>query len=70
MENQVCCINVGDGTGWHSYPCQRKVKVIRDGKAYCTIHDPEYIKRKDAERWAKRDSLKCKGCGNNPFDTP
>lgn len=35
---------------WH---CQRKAVVIRDGKPYCKIHDPEYIKAKRKEREAK-----------------
>jgi len=30
--------------------CQKKAKVVRDGKPYCTIHDPEYIKRKQEKQ--------------------
>ena len=28
------------------YPCQIKAKIERDGKWYCRIHDPAYIKEK------------------------
>ena len=31
------------------YPCQKKAVVERDGKWFCTIHDPEYIKAKQAK---------------------
>ena len=38
------------------YQCQKKPTVTRDGKLYCTIHDPEYRNQKDTarrERWDK-----------------
>ena len=53
--NSKCSEKVSDrNSRWpHSYPCEKRSKVERDGKAYCTIHDPEYIKAKDAVRNAK-----------------
>ena len=49
MEEQ-CSREVADSVSLHYYPCRRKAKVERDGKPYCTIHDPEYIKAK-REKW-------------------
>lgn len=31
---------------WHPSQCKRSAIIIRDGKPYCHIHDPEYIKSK------------------------
>ena len=36
-----------------NYPCQKKPVVTRDGKPYCRIHAPEYIKAKQEKRDAK-----------------
>lgn len=39
---------------WPSYTqCTKPVKVTRDGKAYCTIHDPERVARRMADRRAR-----------------
>ena len=35
--------------------CTNKAKVCRDGKWFCTVHDPEYMKKKDKERKDKID---------------
>ncbi|MFA4974910.1 MAG: hypothetical protein WC683_20090 [bacterium] len=35
------------------YPCQHPAVVERDGKWYCKIHDPEYVKAK-REEWAAK----------------
>lgn len=43
-----------------SSPCSKAAKVERDGKSYCTIHDPERRKAKDAEReerWKRESSM-------------
>jgi len=42
------------------YQCNNKPVVTRDGKLYCKIHDPKYLKEKDARRRAKleREDLK------------
>ena len=40
------------------YQCQKKSVVERNGKFYCKVHDPEYIKekkRKWHERFAKEE---------------
>lgn len=37
----------------HYHCCQKPVTVIRNGKPYCKIHDPEYVKGKLAERMAR-----------------
>ena len=31
---------------WHDRQCKKPAIVERDGKWYCKIHDPEYIKEK------------------------
>ena len=42
-----CAASVYDSQGFGRYsPCQKPAKVERDGKWFCTIHDPEYIKAK------------------------
>ena len=38
---------------YHSYPCSRSAKVERNGKGYCTQHDPVKVAEKIAERDAK-----------------
>jgi len=48
---------------WHKKQCEKKAIVQRDGKWYCKVHDPEYIKQKDTERQAKYEANKCQGCG-------
>jgi len=48
---------------WRFGQCSRKAIVERDGKWYCKIHDPEYIKTKDEEREAKYQANSCKQCG-------
>ncbi len=37
------------------YGCTKPATVERDGKWYCKIHDPEYIKQKDNVRQVKWD---------------
>jgi hypothetical protein len=37
------------GVWFGTKQCSRKVKVIREGKGYCNIHDPERIKQKRME---------------------
>jgi uncharacterized Zn finger protein (UPF0148 family) len=40
---------------FHGYSCSKPATVERDGKWYCKIHDPEYVKAKDAKKRAKWD---------------
>jgi len=61
-ENNQCSKTVYNAKGWYSYPCSKKFYIERDGKMYCKIHDPEYIKAKDKKREEKYEKLKCKKC--------
>ena len=57
-----CSVKVSPNTTWgsfHQHPCSKKAVVERDGKWYCKVHDPEYIKQKDEERAAKRAINDC-----------
>lgn len=38
---------------WGDHRCSKPVTVQREGKLYCTIHDPERIAQKQAERDAE-----------------
>lgn len=56
-----CSQRVFDRT--FGYQCQKKAVIERDGKPYCKIHDPEYIKAKrDAQQakfeaeWAEKEA--------------
>ena len=51
-----CSVRVQSNDRWglfHPYPCSKTAIVERDGKWYCKIHDPEYIKAKQAKRSAE-----------------
>lgn len=50
-EKIQCCKKMWDRIG--SYPCSKPAKIERDGKWYCTVHDPERVKQKEAIRRAK-----------------
>lgn len=55
-KGEQCSTKVSGSGGWYSYQCQKKPTVTRNGKSYCKIHDPEYIKEKDRlsrEKWDK-----------------
>lgn len=44
-----CSVMVsGEGTwgAFHQHQCHKKAVVERNGKPYCKIHDPEYMKAK------------------------
>ena len=55
--------------GWHYFQCSKKAVVVRGDKAYCKIHDPEYIKLKDLERQTKYEAGNCKQCGSHFYHT-
>ena len=62
MENR-CSVKVAPNTQWGAFQqhqCSKKAVVERGGVWYCKIHDPEYIKQKDAERKAKLNKNNCK----------
>lgn len=44
-----CHTMIYEGRGFN-HQCSKKPVVTRDGKLYCKIHDPEYIKKK-CEKW-------------------
>lgn len=52
MKPEKRCSQI-DWKTWGSSTCQKKAKVERYGKQYCTIHDPEYVERKQKERQEK-----------------
>jgi len=60
-----CSERVSDYSGWHFYQCKRPVKVEREGKWYCTIHDPEYIKSRQEKHTAKYKSECCSKCNSH-----
>ena len=53
---QKCSERVSDAYSWHNHPCTKPVKVERDGKPYCTIHDPEHKKARIASKCYHRVS--------------
>lgn len=51
-----CRVSVHDGGRWSSFhQCRLSKKVERDGIGYCTKHDPENAKRRDAARAKARE---------------
>lgn len=57
-----CCENVYDRDIWRYHQCLRKSIIERNGKFYCKIHDPEYIKAKGKEREERYEVESCKKC--------
>ena len=53
MAETQCSAQVIYDSWCHTHQCEKRAKVTRNGKPYCTIHDPEYIAKKDAEGTAK-----------------
>lgn len=57
-QHSVC----GDGPwgAFHPHQCYKKSTVIRDGKRYCTVHDPERVaaKNEEADRKYREESNK------------
>ncbi len=46
---------VFDGSGWHQHYCNKTIVKEINGKWYCKIHDPDYVKKKGDARKAKWD---------------
>ena len=68
VDLKQCSVKVTPNTQWgafQTHQCNNKVVVERDGNPYCRIHDPEYIKQKDAEREAMRKAKGCQTCGRD-----
>ena len=55
----------GQWGAFQQYQCNKMAVVTRDGKSYCKIHDPEYIKQRDEERSLKRRAKGCLECHTN-----
>ena len=58
IEEGKCCVTVYPNEQWgifHGHQCTRKATVERDGKHYCTIHDPVRIQEKREARHKKWD---------------
>ena len=56
MEKHQCSVRVFGDRGFH-WQCERKAIIERDGKLYCKIHDPEYVKAKNIKLQAKWDAV-------------
>jgi len=64
MDKQ-CSVRVAPSEAWGAFNihrCRNKAIVERNGKSYCKIHDPEYIKQKDIDREEKRLANACQKC--------
>ena len=56
QEYTRCSGQAYDSSGFgRLYRCTKRAVVERNGKPYCKIHDPEYIKAKTKEKDAKWD---------------
>lgn len=44
------------GGSFRGHACSKPAKVTRDGKPYCTVHDPERVAKKHAEWSANLDA--------------
>ena len=51
---------------WHKTRCSRKATVEREGKLYCTQHDPERKAQLKAKQIAKLQQTQCPKCGSSP----
>lgn len=49
-KKEGCCAPTQSGGGYRFTPCRKTAKVVRDGKWYCGIHDPEAIKARREKR--------------------
>lgn len=43
---------------FHQHRCKRKATVVRDGKPYCKVHDPEYKQAKSDKAYAEYEERK------------
>jgi hypothetical protein len=63
---QILVLGTGPWGVFHRHQCENRAVVVSDGKRYCKIHDPEYIKAKDGEREAKARTKQCPKCHSTP----
>ena len=69
MDKKQCSVMVAPNNQWgafHQHKCGNPATTERDGKLYCKIHDPEYIKTKDAKRREAEKAIECPKCGSTP----
>lgn len=64
MDNGLCSA-FANRRGWRTDRCTNKAKVVREGRRFCGVHDPEpkRLEREKetkalAERWARAESEK------------
>lgn len=65
VNKKQCEVMVSPPGKWgdfQQHQCDKQAVIERAGKAYCKIHDPEYIKQKDEERELKRRAKGCPKC--------
>lgn len=58
MYEEQCSAQVHNDFGVSFHQCLRNATVERDGRKYCTTHDPVRVKQRAAaqrEKWAKQD---------------
>ncbi len=64
MEKKQCCVQVYPKERWgafYGHICDRNATIERDGKHYCTIHDPVRTEKKAEERdkkWEEERKLR------------
>ena len=59
IKGEQCSKRIFEDRGWN-HLCEKKAVIERDGKLHCKIHDPEYIKEKNAKLQAKWDAKSAK----------
>ena len=52
-----CSSKVFDESIRRAVGCSKPAKFERDGRWFCTIHAPDYVEKKNAERRARRDAI-------------
>ena len=52
----TCSKQVFHAKEWGTYSCALQATTIVDGKRYCSIHTPAYVKAKRAQREARWDA--------------
>jgi hypothetical protein len=53
-----CCKSVRNRLGIGTHPCSKRPYITRNGKSYCRVHDPAFVKEKnDAKEAAYQAAL-------------
>lgn len=53
---QRCSATTPSQGGWHWGRCHKPAKVEREGRHYCSVHDPERQKQKRQEKYRQWDA--------------